>query len=410
LRFELGSSVIRSADDNFYPPTSTSYVRWKMRRALIFVIVLVACIVAVAGLLATAPAPGTVVSKPSAPRNLVAEAGDGQASLSWAAPLSSGGAPIEAYSVFRNDIVVAYPTTTTFVDTGLTNGQAYSYYVVAMNSAGSSPASNVVSGVVPHSPSPPPAASTEVDFIDVGQGDSILISTADSKHILIDAGPESADTTIISFLQGHSVTVVDALVITHPDADHIGGADEVLATFTVLSVYHPGFVKDTVAYNNFIAAANAEGCPIYTDAQVDPGDYLQLSSSVTFQVIAIDANAPDANSASIVIKMSYGTVDFLFEGDAPSAVEAQMMSNLALNLDVEILKVGHHGSSSSTSDAFLTATSPAVAVICVGAGNSYGHPTAQTLGRLSDHGTTVYRTDLDGAVVISTNGTTWSVS
>jgi len=146
------------------------------------------------------------------------------------------------------------------------------------------------------------------------------------------------------------------------------------------------------------------------DAQIDPGDYLQLSSSVTFQVMAIDANAPDANSASIVIKMSYGTVDFLFEGDAPSAVEAQMMSNPAFNLDVEILKVGHHGSSSSTSDAFLTATNPAVAVICVGAGNSYGHPTTQTLGRLSDHGVTVYRTDLDGTVAISTNGTTWVVS
>ena len=348
-----------------------------MRRAPIFVIILVACLAIAAGLLAMAPAPGTAASKPSAPMSLVAHADNGQASLSWIAPVSDGGASIQYYIVFRNGVDVSHPTSTAFTDTGLTNGQPYSYYVVAVNSAGSSPFSNVVSGVVPHIPSPP-ASSATVNYIDVGQGDSILIETPDSKHVLIDAGPESADSTIISFLQGHSVTTVDALIITHPDADHIGGADEVLATFTVLCVYHPGFVKDTVAYSNFIAAANAEGCPIYTDAQIDPGDYLQLSSSVTFQVMAIDADASDANSASIVIKMSYGTVDFLFEGDAPSSVESQMMSNPSFNLDVEILKVGHHGSTYSTSDAFLAATTPNVGVICVGAGNPYGHPAADT--------------------------------
>lgn len=380
-----------------------------MRRALIFVIILVACLVVVAGLLAMVPAPGTVASKPSAPISLVAHAGNGQASLSWIAPVSDGGVSIQYYIVFRNGVDVSHPTFTAFTDTGLTNGQSYSYYIVAVNSAGSSSSSNVVSGVVPHIPSPP-ASSATVSYIDVGQGDSILIETPDSKHILIDAGPESADMTIISFLQGHSVTTVDALIITHPDADHIGGADEVLATFTVLCVYHPGFVKDTVAYNNFITAANAEGCPIYTDAQIDPGDYLQLSSSVTFQVMAIDAHASDANSASIVIKMSYGTVDFLFEGDAPSSVESAMIANPSLSLDVEILKVSHHGSSSATSEAFLTATSPALGVICVGADNTYGHPTQQTLSRLAAHGIAVYRTDLDGTVQVTSDGSTWNVT
>jgi beta-lactamase superfamily II metal-dependent hydrolase len=243
----------------------------------------------------------------------------------------------------------------------------------------------------------------------VGQGDSILIETSDSKHILIDAGPESADTTVISYLHARSVTTLDALIATHPDADHIGGADEVLAAFQVLRVYHPGFVTNTIAYGNFIAAVNAEGCPVYTDAQLNPGDMLPLSSSVSFQVLAIDSNAPDSNSASIVLKMSYGTVDFIFEGDAPASVESQIIANLAFSLNIDILKVSHHGSSSATSDAWLTATSPAIGVISVGT-NSYGHPAADTLARLSVHGVQIYRTDLNGSVVITTNGTTWTVT
>lgn len=174
-------------------------------------------------------------------------------------------------------------------------------------------------------------------------------------------------------------------------------------------MYHSGLAKDTQAYSNFISAVNAEGCPVFTDVQIDPGDMLPLSSSVSFQVLAIDADAPDSNSASIVLKMTYGTVDFIFEGDAPSSVESQIIANSEFSLDIEILKVAHHGSKYSTSDAWLTATSPSIGVICVGT-NTYGHPASETLARLSTNAVQVYRTDLNGTVVITTNGTTWSVT
>lgn len=387
-----------------------------MRRGVILAVIgLVAAMVILVTLASTILYnTGTEVTSPSAPRSFSVSSGNGHVSLSWASPASDGDGTINAYRVYRSTVsgslgqLIATTASLTYDDLGVTNGQVYYYAVSAVNAGGEGPRSEERVGQ-PTS-EPPPAASTEVDFIDVGQGDSILIETADSKHILIDAGPEAADTTIVAFLQSHSVSTLDALVISHPDADHIGGADEVLQSFTVLRIYHSGFVKDTVAYNNFITAANAEGCPIYTDANINPGDFLPLSSSVTFQVLAIDANAPDANSASIVIKMSYGTIDFLFEGDAPSSVESQMMSNPSFNLDVEILKVGHHGSSYSTSDAFLTATTPSIGVVSVGAGNPYGHPAADTLSRLSSHGVTVYRTDLSGTIVITTNGTNWNVN
>lgn len=120
------------------------------------------------------------------------------------------------------------------------------------------------------------------------------------------------------------------------------------ASFQVLGVYHSGMTKDTQAYSDFIAAVNAEGCPVHTDAQIDPGDMLPLSSSVSFQVLAIDVDTPDSNSASIVLKMTHETVDFIFKGDAPSSVESQIVTNPAFSLDVEILKVAHHASRYST--------------------------------------------------------------
>ena len=125
--------------------------------------------------------------------------------------------------------------------------------------------------------------STMVSFIDVGQGDSVLITTADGHTVLIDAGPPLAAGALISYLNNRSVSVIDALVVTHPDSDHLGGADDVLKAFTVLCVYHPGIAKNTSAYCSFIHAAQDEGCPIHTAADTHPGDYLDLSSSVTIR-------------------------------------------------------------------------------------------------------------------------------
>lgn len=254
-----------------------------------------------------------------------------------------------------------------------------------------------------------PQGNLTVHFFDVGQGDAMLIETPDSKHVLIDCGPEAAAASLVVSLQSLFIKTIDVLIATHPDSDHIGGATEVLATFDVLSIYHPGYYKDTSMYQSFLVAAISEGCPIYTDAQMDPGDFIP-SGQATTDVLSIDANAPDSNSASIVIKVTYGSVRFLFTGDIDSDVENQMMSNPSLDLGTDVFKVAHHGSGYATSDSFLDATTPAVGVISVGIGNAYGHPSSETLESLASHAVDVYRTDLNGTVVVSTDGQDWKVT
>lgn len=252
---------------------------------------------------------------------------------------------------------------------------------------------------------PESTGNTSVYFIDVGQGDSILIQTPDGKNILIDAGDNSAGSTVTSFLSSLSITIVDVFVGTHPHADHIGGADDVLESFDVLSVYCPGYGSTSVTYADFMAAVEAEGCPLYTDEDHDPGDFMNWSSEVSFQILNINADADSANDASIVLKMVCDSVSFLFTGDIGFDVESEMMASF--DLDVDILKVSHHGSAYATSDDFLDETAPDLAIISVGEGNSYGHPATVTLTRLQEHDITFVRTDVSGTVMIVTNGTTW---
>ena len=241
---------------------------------------------------------------------------------------------------------------------------------------------------------------TVVSFIGVGQGDSILLKTADSCTILIDAGPPLASGTLVSYLHNRSVSVIDALIITHPDADHLGGAADVLQDFTVLSVYHPGVAKNTAAYSSFIAAAQGEGCPIHTAADTHVGDYLSLTASATIEVLNIDPTADDVNDASIVLEMRTPGKSFLFTGDISSDVEGRLIANHLFDLNVDVLKVAHHGSKYSTSNAFLDATTPEIGIICVGE-NTYGHPTNETLSRLFAHDVTVLRTDQLGTIDIT---------
>lgn len=238
------------------------------------------------------------------------------------------------------------------------------------------------------------AENAEVVFIDVGQGDAELIRTSDGRNILIDAGPPGAEDDLLSDLSNRSITVLDALIISHPDADHLGGAEEVLQALEVRSVYHPGLARNTTSYRSFIAAALAEGCPIYTSGDVDAGDYLDLSVTEDFRVLSINASA-DVNDASIVIRMTAQSRSFLFTGDIGIEVENTLRSTYLEELDVDVLKVAHHGSAYSSSAAFLNAVTPLIAVIEVGQ-NTYGHPTDEALARLSAAHAVILRTDLVG--------------
>ncbi|MCK4366155.1 MAG: PKD domain-containing protein, partial [Thermoplasmatales archaeon] len=250
--------------------------------------------------------------------------------------------------------------------------------------------------------------SLMIYYIDVGQGDSILIQTPENNFVLIDAGKQSSSSTVVNFLNNRSVNTLKAFIASHPDADHIGGADEVIENFDVLSIYHPGYEKNTSTYQEFIAAAENESCPIYTDDELDPGDFINISSIISCQILHIDKNASNSNDASVVLRVDFNLASFLFTGDISSDVESGLIQNQ--NVDIDILKVAHHGSKYSTSNEFLNAAStPSASVISVG-NNPYGHPAPETITRLIAHNSTIYRTDLNGTITITTFGTTWNVT
>jgi len=255
----------------------------------------------------------------------------------------------------------------------------------------------------------PSGGNLSVYYIDVGQGDSILIITPENKTMLIDAGDSWSHSTVTNFLSDKGIHTLDAFIATHPDADHVGGADEVLEQFDILGIYHPGYEKNTSIYREFITAVENEGCPVYTDDDFDIGDFINFSTNVTCQITYVDKNAVDSNDASIVLRIVYKEVSFLFTGDISSSVESIIL-NQNVDVDVDILKVAHHGSGYSTSNAFLDTVTPSVSVISVGGSNTYGHPAEETLSRLRNHGSLIYRTDQNGTVTITTNGITWDVN
>jgi len=244
-----------------------------------------------------------------------------------------------------------------------------------------------------------------VHFIDVGQGDSILIETPNGNTMLIDGGSRSEGDTVTEYLNQLDISTINVMVATHPHEDHIGGLNDVLSNFNVLQVYDPGVAHTSQTYENFLLKIDANNID-YSIGRA--GQSIDLDPNIDFEIISpsiIDED--ELNDNSIVIKMTYHDVSFLFTGDAESPPENTMVQNY--NVDATILKVGHHGSSSSTSQTFLNEVSPDIAIIQVGADNSYGHPTQNTLNKLKSVGAYVYRTDIDGTVIVSTDGFTYDV-
>lgn len=246
----------------------------------------------------------------------------------------------------------------------------------------------------------PFADDLEVTFLDVGQGDAELVRTSDGRWVLIDAGPTDAADRLLEQLAARGVDRLAALVISHPHLDHYAGADEVLAAYEVSSVYHPGLGSEASSFAVFLEAVAAEGCPVYTDQHLDPGDYLNISLAEDFRVMSL-ASSGEANEASLVLLVANRGMSVLFTGDLGEEGEEAFMERWG-EVDVDVLKVGHHGSRYSSSMAFLRAVAPERAVIEVG-DNSYGHPHAETLERFAQLGIPVERTD-GGAVTIAQAG------
>ena len=237
-----------------------------------------------------------------------------------------------------------------------------------------------------------------VNYINVGQGDSILIKVGDCD-ILIDAGEAKYGSTVSSYLNSKGVDDIELMINTHPDADHCGGLTTVLNNFVVEQVWASSMTKTTAAYKNFAAAVKSEGLTMKTPAVGTVFTYEYL----TLTVLYAGAGATDSNDSSIVVMVEYGSFNFLFTGDISSNVENALVSNSNIDLKCDVLKVPHHGSAGSSSASFLSATGAEYGIICVG-DNSYGHPTSAALNRLSSANVSVYRTDLNGNIVFSTNG------
>lgn len=241
----------------------------------------------------------------------------------------------------------------------------------------------------------------EVHFIDIGQGDSTLIRTADGC-ILIDAGPNSAENTLKSYLDSLDIKNIRYCIFTHPDEDHIGGGDMIMKEYDVDNVLVPDVSSDSPSYDRLMCSVSDSGAElIYACA----GQSFSVGN-VTFTVLSPDETPTDnANNSSVVVIVRIGDVSFMLQGDAETEVEDRIIRTFPEDvLRCNVLKAGHHGSSTSTGEKWLDAIAPDYAVISCGNGNTYGHPHLLTLTRLQKHGTEVFRTDENGSVVFYTDG------
>jgi competence ComEA-like helix-hairpin-helix protein len=250
-----------------------------------------------------------------------------------------------------------------------------------------------------------PSGSTttaKIHFIDVGQGDAIYVELPNNVDILIDAGDVGYGSTVVDYLKSRNVDDIEILIATHPHADHIGGLPAVFAAYDVEPVVDSGLGHTTQAFTRYDTAVTAEG-RTYQKAANQSWTF----GNCKFEVLGLTTTHSDLNNASMITKLTCPGATFLFTGDAEAEGEGAILHK---NLDAHILKVGHHGSRTSTSDAFLARVSPEVAVIMVGAENRYGHPHAETLAKLGAAGVKIYRTDLHGNVVIPLTSQGYSVA
>ncbi len=243
----------------------------------------------------------------------------------------------------------------------------------------------------------------EVHFIDVGQGDSIYIKTP-TQDILIDAG-ERGD-TVVEYLNNQNVEELELVIGTHPHSDHIGGLINVFEEIPVIEVMDPGIVHTSKTFEDYLTLIDEKNI-IFTVGRA--GTKRTYEDGAILEILSpTNPSDEDLNDASIVAKLTFGDVSFLLTGDAEKPSENDMLQS-GYKLKSTILKAGHHGSTTSTSDSFLDAISPEAVVIMCGEGNSYGHPHQETLKKLEDADIAVYRTDMLGSIVVETNGIDYDI-
>jgi len=248
-----------------------------------------------------------------------------------------------------------------------------------------------------------------VHFIDVGQGDSILIQNSNDEFMLIDTGESSEYNKLTSYLENFNVTDFKYVIFTHPHSDHMGSADKIVKNYNIENLIMSSGTNNTKTFERLVDEIEKKKLEIIPAV---PGEVFKFGEA-EFLILAPELDEyKNLNNYSVVIKMTYGKTDFLFTGDMEKELENEVMKFCEknnINLSSDVLKVAHHGSSTSSQAEFLRLISPKVAIIMCGKDNSYNHPNLQTVGRIESVGATILRTDLLGDIVMISDGNDLSV-
>ena len=252
----------------------------------------------------------------------------------------------------------------------------------------------------------------EVNFFDVGQGDAIFIETPWHHQILIDGGPDSTILEKIAKNIPFWDREIDLIILTHPEKDHLAGLIEVLKRYKIENILWTGVIRDTAEYREWEKLVKNEGAQIFI---AQSGQKIKWSRTVLDHMevlfpleILKGQELKDSNNTSIVAKLVFGENSFLFTGDTYKSIEEKLIESKA-DLDSDVLKIGHHGSKTSTAEEFITKVSPEIAVISAGKNNSYGHPNQEVLDILNKYGIKILRTDKDGDIKVISDGKKYGI-